>query len=91
MRLSKVLSPNVFTYGPTQGEFWVHLLNCFVDVSTYPHLNGNILPICSMYGIFTYIWVITRANVGKYTIHGAYGLYTDIQIRHPVSSWFPAC
>jgi hypothetical protein len=30
-------------------------------------------PICSMYGIFTYIWVIIRANVGKYTIHGAYG------------------
>ena len=26
-----------------------------------------------MYGIFTYIWVIFRANVGKYTIHGAYG------------------
>jgi hypothetical protein len=32
------------------------------------------LPRCSMYGIFTYIWVIIRANVGKYTIHGAYGL-----------------
>ena len=31
------------------------------------------IPICSMYGIFTYIWVIIRANVGKYTIHGAYG------------------
>ena len=30
-------------------------------------------PICSMYGIFTYIWVISRANVGKYSIHGAYG------------------
>ena len=26
-----------------------------------------------MYGIFTYIWVIFRANVGKYSIHGAYG------------------
>ena len=24
-------------------------------------------------GIFTYIWVIFRANVGKYTIHGAFG------------------
>ena len=31
-------------------------------------------PICSMYGIFTYVWVIFRENVGKYTIHGAYGL-----------------
>jgi hypothetical protein len=26
-----------------------------------------------MYGIFTYFWVIFRANVGKYCIHGAYG------------------
>jgi hypothetical protein len=26
-----------------------------------------------MYGIFTYIWVIFRANVGKYSIHGASG------------------
>ena len=25
-------------------------------------------------GIFTYIWVIFEANVGKYAIHGAYGL-----------------
>ena len=24
-------------------------------------------------GIFTYIWVIFRVNVGKYSIHGAYG------------------
>jgi hypothetical protein len=30
-------------------------------------------PICSTYGIFTYIWVMFRANVGKYSIHGAYG------------------
>ena len=30
-------------------------------------------PIGSMYGIFTYIWVIYGVNVGKYSIHGAYG------------------
>ena len=30
-------------------------------------------PICSMYGIFTYIWMIFKANVGKYTAHGASG------------------
>jgi hypothetical protein len=29
--------------------------------------------MCSMYGIYTYIWVMFRANVGKYSIHGAYG------------------
>ena len=32
------------------------------------------IPRCSMYGIFTHIWVIFRANVGKYSIHGAYGI-----------------
>ena len=28
-----------------------------------------------MYGIFTYVWLIFMVNVGKYTIHGWYGLY----------------
>ena len=40
------------------------------------HLRRNAgpsIPRCSMYGIFTYIWVIFRVNVGKYSIHGAYG------------------
>ena len=32
-----------------------------------------IYPRCSMYGIFTYIWLIFGVNVGKYSIHGAYG------------------
>ena len=30
-------------------------------------------PICSMYGIFTNICPKNHQNVGKYTIHGAYG------------------
>ena len=32
------------------------------------------LPIGSMYGIFTYIWLNFVVNVGKYTIRGSYGL-----------------
>ena len=36
-------------------------------------------PIPSMYGIFTYIWLICMVNVGKYTIHGWYG-YVRVQI-----------
>ena len=32
------------------------------------------LPIGSMYGIFTYIWLKFMVNVGKYPIHGWYGL-----------------
>ena len=39
--------------------------------------NGaqRLLPIRSMYGVFTYIWLIFMVNVGKYTIHGSYGLW----------------
>ena len=37
-----------------------HLSNGF-------HKSLAAIPICSMYGIFTYIWVIFRENVGKYT------------------------
>ena len=33
----------------------------------------KIKPIGSMYGIFTYIWLIFMVNVGEYTIHGSYG------------------
>ena len=36
------------------------------------------LPIPSMYGIFTYIWLISMVNVGKYTIHGWYGLHNGV-------------
>ena len=31
-----------------------------------------------MYGIFTYIWLILIANVGKYTIHGSYAILSPI-------------
>ena len=40
----------------------------------FPEVVAHDIPICSMYGIFTYIWVIIKANVGKYTIHGAYAI-----------------
>ena len=37
-------------------------------------LFGLIIPICSMYGIFTNIYPTNHSNVGKYNIHGAYGI-----------------
>ena len=40
----------------------------------HPEKKHISLPIGSMYGIFTYIWLICMVNVGKYTIHGSYGL-----------------
>ena len=33
---------------------------------------------CSMYGIFTYIYPKNGPNVGKYSIHGASGIYSTI-------------
>jgi hypothetical protein len=48
-------------------------------LSTTGEKKNPPIPICSMYGnvwyIFTYIWVIFRANVGKYSIHGASGIW----------------
>ena len=35
--------------------------------------NASMVPIGSMYGIFTYIYHTNQPNVGKYTIHGCYG------------------
>ena len=32
------------------------------------------IPIGSMYGIFTYIYHTNQLKVGKYTIHGSYGI-----------------
>ena len=34
----------------------------------------------SMYSIFTYMWLIFMVNVGKYTIHGSYGI-VHLKIR----------
>ena len=42
-------------------------------VSTSRPAADEFNPICSMYGIFTYICAIFGVNVGKYSIHGAFG------------------
>ena len=36
-----------------------------------------------MYGIYTYIWLIFMLNVGKYTIHGSYGIHNQHQTPDP--------
>ena len=40
------------------------------------------VPICSMCGISTYIWLKFMANVDKYSIHGAFGI-----VYHKVWPW----
>ena len=42
-----------------------------------------------MYGIFTYIWVIYGVNVGKYSIHGAYGEVQLKGFRNCQGTWMP--
>ena len=46
------------------------------EESQFPRKQTN--PIGSMYGIFTYIWLIFMVNVGKYTIHRSYGNWTSL-------------
>ena len=47
-----------------------------------PLMEYHGIPIPSMYGIFTYIWLICMGfHVGKYTkIHGCYGIGNIIQV-----------
>ena len=47
------------------------------DLPKYNHqiLIPSEYPKGSMYVIFTYIWSIFMVNVGKYTIHGSFGIF----------------
>ena len=52
------------------------------DNSTIPEKVSSI-PIPSMHGIFTYIWLCFMVNVGKYTTHGSYGINITSPKLHP--------
>ena len=58
--------------------YWKTLLKWMIW-GKKPTIFGNIhsVPIPSMYGIFTYIYHENQPNVGKYTIHGWYGVYSS--------------
>ena len=45
----------------------------YIYINIYIYLD-DALPICSMSEIFTYIYHKFKTNLGKYSIHGAYGL-----------------
>ena len=40
-----------------------------------------IIPRCAMYGIFTYIYPQNSSNVGKDSLHGAYGIWLVVWNR----------
>ena len=54
------------------------IINIFLGTKQAASVAGKFggfpLPIGSMYGLFTYIWLMFMVSVGKYTIHGSYGL-----------------
>jgi hypothetical protein len=43
------------------------------DLPPVKSYHLSCFPKCSVYSIFTYIWVMYGVNVGKYSMHGAYG------------------
>ena len=57
----------VVGYAPpkTRSLWSVGFCGSFASIGTYTH---------RIHGIFTYIWLILMANVGKSTIHGLYGI-----------------
>ena len=50
----------------------------------------SIYPRCSMYGIFTPMWLTFMKNVGIYSIHGGYGYckFFRVFIRLAFCPWF---
>ena len=62
---------------PSMGDVWfrwIVLIPNRVLLGAREDLTDmSICPIGSMYGIFTYIWLIFMVNVGQYAIHGSYG------------------
>ena len=49
------------------------------------------VPLCSMYGIFINIGPKNHTNVGKYTIHGAYGIHMKRFMTAFDKMWLPFC
>ena len=65
--------PNCAIFFPT---VWIKPIKVFRGNSKLKSIfqESSHIPIGSMYGIFTYIWLKFMINVGKYTIHWSYGI-----------------
>ena len=59
-------------------ELFGRLEECWL----FTWISDFAIPIGSMYGIFTYIYHKNQPNVGKYTIHGSYGIFRPIIFFH---------
>ena len=58
----------------TTTQYLYHLWLPFQSLNRNNIFASLIVPIASRYGIFTYIYHKNQPNVGKYTIHGGYGV-----------------
>ena len=54
-------------------DFWYTFACIHRSLTKVTKTLHYVYPIGSMYGIFTYIWLIFMVNVGKYTKHRSYG------------------
>ena len=75
-QMARVLSYFVDLIGRTSSSGpWATKYQIITSVMFHPVFSVFTVdtPRCSMYGIVTYIWVLCMVNVGKYSIHGAYG------------------
>jgi hypothetical protein len=61
--------------------------------STSQKHNTFHIPRCSMYTMYTYIWLIYVVNVGTYSIHGAYGICNRSSVDFSLGKtrWFSLC
>ena len=50
------------------GGTWDYLARIFLDSTCTHRIHGT--------GVFTYIWLIFMGNIGKYTIHVSYGVWS---------------
>ena len=93
---SNSLAPTFPRHLPNEVDVFVGLFGGWIrlhsGVSLFSfNLKQMSLPIPSMYGIYiyihTYIWLIFMVNVGKYTIHGWYGLwhFKEVGLLQPTS------
>ena len=53
------------------------MFNGYVKVQKRVYLGNKHSQMLHGAGIFTYIWLIFGANVGKYSIHRAYGIHVS--------------
>ena len=88
-KLGKVREGTLFNTSFLNCGFVVEGREIVMFIYTYLSKKEQSDPRCSMYGLFPYIWVVLGLNVGKYTIHWAFGDWCFPKLGG--FSWFSMC